>query len=60
MSSIDFEKDQREDLNSVNEAKNLSDQVVKLKQLEDEYSTKEKELKELITLLKLTYTRKEK
>ena len=47
MSSIDFEKDQREDLNSVNEAKNLSDQVVKLKQLEDEYSTKEKELKEL-------------
>ena len=47
MSSIDFEKDQREDLNSVNEAKNLSDQVVKLKQLEDEYSAKEKELKEL-------------
>ena len=44
MSSIDFEKDQREDLNSVNEAKNLSDQVVKLKQLEDEYSTKEKEI----------------
>ena len=47
MSSIDFEKDQREDLDSVNEAKNLSDQVVKLKELEDEYSTKEKELKEL-------------
>ena len=47
MSSIDFEKDQTEDMNSVNEAKNLSDQVVKLKQLEDEYSTKEKELKEL-------------
>ena len=47
MSSIDFEKDQREDLDSVNEAKNLSDQVVKLQNLEDEYSTKEKELKEL-------------
>ena len=53
MSSIDFEKDQREDLNSVNEAKNLSDQVVKLKQLEDEYSTKEKELKELKRKLQL-------
>ena len=39
MSSIDFEKDQREDLDSVNEAKDLSDQVVKLQNLEDEYST---------------------
>ena len=47
MSSIDFEKDQREDLNSVNDAKSLSDQVVKLKQLEDDLVQKEKELKEL-------------
>ena len=47
MSSIDFEKDQREDLTAVNEAKNLSVQVVILQNLEDEYSTKEKELKEL-------------
>ena len=31
MSSINFEEDQREDLGAVNEAKNLSDQVVKLK-----------------------------
>ena len=30
MSSINLEEDQREDLVAVNEAKNLSDQVVKL------------------------------
>ena len=47
MSSIDFEQDQREDLNSVNDAKSLSDQVVKLKSLEDDLVQKEKELKEL-------------
>ena len=45
MSSIDFEQDQREDLNSVNDAKSLSDQVVKLKSLEDDLIQKEKELK---------------
>ena len=43
MNNIDFEKDQREDLNSVNEAKSLSDQVVKLRDLEDELVLKEKE-----------------
>ena len=47
MSNINFEADQREDLNSVNDAKSLSDQVVKLKKLEDELEEKEKELKEL-------------
>ena len=47
MSDINFEADQREDLNSVNDAKSLSDQVVKLKQLEDSLVKKEKELKEL-------------
>ena len=45
MSSINFEQDQREDLNSVNDAKSSSDQVVKLKKLEDEFQEKEKELK---------------
>jgi len=45
--SINFEEDQREDLNSVNDAKSLSDQVVKLKELEDSLEKKEKELKEL-------------
>ena len=45
--SINFEEDQREDLNSVNDAKSLSDQVMKLKSLEDELEEKEKELKEL-------------
>ena len=44
MNNIDFEQDQREDLNSVNEAKSLSDQVVKLRTLEDELALKEKEL----------------
>ena len=47
MSDINFEADQREDLNSVNDAKSLSDQVVKLKTLEDDLVQKEKELKEL-------------
>ena len=47
MSDINFEEDQREDLNSVNDAKSLSDQVIKLKQLEDSLIEKEKELKEL-------------
>jgi hypothetical protein len=47
MNPIDFEKDQREDLGAVNEAKNLSDQVVKLQKLEDDVVSKEEELKEL-------------
>ena len=47
MSNINFEADQREDLNSVGDAKSLSDQVVKLKKLEDDLVEKEKELKEL-------------
>ena len=47
MSSINFEEDQRQDLNSVNDAKSLSDQVVKLKKLEADVIEKEKELKEL-------------
>jgi hypothetical protein len=47
MSSIDFEKDQRETLGAVNESNKLSDQVVKLQQLEDEVATEEGKLKEL-------------
>ena len=42
MNNIDFEQDQREDLNSVDEAKSLSDQVVKLRNLEDDLVLKEK------------------
>ena len=42
MSDINFEADQREDLNSVNDAKSLSNQVIKLKQLEDDLVQKEK------------------
>ena len=53
--SINFEEDQREDLNSVNDAKSLSDQVVKLKQLEDDLVDKEKELKELKRHIDLVY-----
>ena len=47
MNNIDFEQDKREDLDSVNEAKSLSDQVVKLRTLEDDLVLKEKEFKEL-------------
>jgi hypothetical protein len=45
--TIDFEQDQREDLDSVNDAKSLSDQVVKLKTLEDDLLQKENELKKI-------------
>jgi len=47
MSDINYEQDQRKDLDSVNESGKLSDQVVKLTNLEDELANKEKELKEL-------------
>ena len=47
MSDINFEQDAREDLDSVNEGKKLSEQVVKLQKLEDEVLAKEEELKEL-------------
>ena len=47
MNNIDFEQDQRKDLDSVNESNKLSDQVVKLTNLEDELVNKETELKEL-------------
>ena len=47
MSSINFEEDQRENLDGANEASKLSDQVVKLQGLEDELAVKEEELKEL-------------
>ena len=47
MSSINFEEDQRENLDGANEANKLSDQVVKLQKLEDELAVKEEELKEL-------------
>ena len=47
MSNINFEADQREDLHNIKDAQSLSDQVVKLKQLEDQLESKEKELKEL-------------
>jgi hypothetical protein len=41
MSNINFEQDAREDLDSVNEGKKLSEQVVKLQKLEDEVLAKE-------------------
>ncbi len=47
MSDINYEEDQRKSLDSVNESNKLSDQVVKLTNLEDELADKEKELKEL-------------
>ena len=47
MNKIDFEQDQRKALDSVNESDKLSDQVVKLQNLEDDFTQKEKELKDL-------------
>ena len=38
---INFEEDQRENLDGANEANKLSDQVVKLQQLEDKLVAKE-------------------
>ena len=46
--SIDFEKDQREDLDGANDANKLSDQVVKLQELEAELLVKEQEYKEIV------------
>jgi len=45
--NINFEEDQREDLDSVNEAGSLAEQVVKLQKLEEELLAKEVEAKEL-------------
>ena len=42
---INFEEDQREDLNSVNDAKSLSDQVVKLKTIRRRSCRKRKRIK---------------
>ena len=47
MNSIDFEQDQRADLDGANDANKLSEQVVKLQRLEEELLAKEEELKEL-------------
>ena len=43
----DFEADQRADLDGANDANKLSDQVVKLQELESEQLVKEQELKEI-------------
>ena len=45
--SIDFEQEKREELDGVNDAKKLSDQVVKLQELEEELLVKEQEYKEV-------------
>ena len=47
MSDINFEEDRKESLGAVNEAKELSDQVVKLRSLEDEIVEEDKKIKEL-------------
>ena len=46
MSNIDFEKDQTEVLTKTKEIKSLSDQVLKLRELEDDYAQSEKALKD--------------
>jgi len=47
MNNINFEKDKKELLNEVSGIKNLSDQVVKLRDLEDKLKEKEEEFKKL-------------
>ena len=47
MNNIDFEQDQRADLDGANDANKLSDQVVKLQELEAELLVKEQEYKEM-------------
>ena len=46
MSQIDFEKDQEEVLTRTKEIKSLSDEVLKLRSLEDEMKRDEEALKE--------------
>ena len=46
MSDINFEEDRKESLGAVNEAKELSDQVVKLRSLQDEIEEEDKKKKE--------------
>ena len=45
MSKIDFEKDQEEVLTRTKEIRSLSDQVLKLRSLEDEFKNAEEALK---------------
>ena len=45
--SIDFEQEKREELDGANDAKKLSEQVVKLQELEAELLVKEQEYKEM-------------
>ena len=47
MNDINFEEDRKESLGAVNEAKELSDQVVKLRSLQDEIEEEDKKIKEL-------------
>ena len=47
MNNIDFEKDQTHSISKTEDLSKLSEQVLKLKDLEDEVKTKEKNLKDL-------------
>ena len=51
--SIDFEKEKREELDGANDAKKLSDQVVKLQELEEKLLVKEQEYKEITRKVEL-------
>ena len=51
--TIDFEKDQREELDGANDAKKLSDQVVKLQALESEMLIKEQDVESAVQITKL-------
>jgi len=46
MNDINFEEDRKESFGAVNEAKEFSDQVVKLRSLQDEIEEEDKKIKE--------------
>ena len=47
MNQINFEKDKTESINQTNDVKSLSDQVLKLRNLEDQVKEAEDKLKKL-------------
>ena len=51
MNNIDFEEDQTHSISKTEDLSKLSEQVLKLKDMEDEVKTKEKDLKDLINNL---------
>ena len=56
MNQINFEQDKSESIEQTNDVKSLSDQVLKLRSLEDQVKDAEDNLKKLKSILKLSYS----